>query len=340
MSPARPTGSGARSALCVTTLTALALLFALAFAHAAAASAASAARAAHAALTRSLPSSSNPPRVPAWLSPELPGAAPTRPPQRVVSLAPVLTETVFALGAGGRLVGVTRFCDRPSAAQAVTRVGGMGDVSLERVLALRPDLVLAVPSLGQREVLGRLRDAGIPVRTVPVDRLHEVRAMIQDLGAVLDEMARAGALVARLDAALTALSRLQLPLGPAAVVVGHDPLVVAGPGTFAADVIARTGLWSAVPPEAPLWPTWTVEALATSRVAVLVAAEGPVQAEHLRTLVARAKSRAVVVAPSRPVLMRPGPGLIEDAPVLAAALEAALRPVLAPEPTAGHGATP
>jgi ABC-type hemin transport system substrate-binding protein len=75
--------------------------------------------------------------------------------QRIVSLAPVITETLFALGAGERVVGVTRYCDRPAAARELPKVGGFIDPQLEAILALEPDLVLAMPSKGVRTTLDR-----------------------------------------------------------------------------------------------------------------------------------------------------------------------------------------
>lgn len=259
-------------------------------------------------------------RAPAWHRPDLPGALPAKRPLRIVSLAPVLTETMFALGAGARVVGVTAFCDRPVEAQRLPRVGGATGVSIERLLALEPDLVVAVPTLGQRDALELARAAGIPVRVIHADRLGEVLDMVADLGVILDARDEARALGARIDRALAQLSGLSIDGRRAAVVVGHEPLVVAGPGTFSADVLALTGLTSAVPPGAPLWPAWSVESVAAARVDVLLLAEGPAHAPALRALLARAGLKAQVVAPPRPVLMRPGPALIEDAALLATVL--------------------
>lgn len=300
-----------------------------------------AALAAQASNTEILQQSSKPsqraPRAPAWLRPAADRPPPVSP-RRIVSFAPVVTETAFRLGRGDRLVGATRFCDRPAEALRLPRVGGYVDISLERVLALEPDLVIAMPSLGQRDILERLRDRGVPVRVVFGDTLAEVHGLIEDLGVLLDARPAARDLNASLDDAVQALRALALPPRRAAVVVGQDPLVIAGPGTFAAEILALTGLAPAFSPDAPLWPVWSVESLAATGPEILVAAEGPEAARRLLALVERAlppARRPRVLAPSRPILMRPGPSLIEDLAELGALLAAAPKapaPVAAPVP--------
>ena len=94
------------------------------------------------------------------------------PPQRIVSLAPNITEILFALGLGGRIVGVTRYCDYPAQALQKEKIGGMVDPNLERIQALRPDLIIGFRGnpLG---ILGKLRNLRFPV-------------FVLDLGSSLD----------------------------------------------------------------------------------------------------------------------------------------------------------
>lgn len=267
-------------------------------------------------------------RAPAWHRPELRGQVPTEP-RRIVSLAPVVTETLFRLGRGDRVVGVTRFCDRPTEASKLEKVGGYVDISLERVLSLSPDLVIAMPTLGQREVLDRLRERGIPVRVVFADTLTEARGLIRDLGVLVHAPDAAATLDAQIGAGLAQLRELRLPPRRTALIVGLDPVVVAGPGTFAADVLQAAGLASASPVDAPKWPVWSVESLVASRVDVLVAAEGPESARKLSALLERslpAPRRPLVLAAPRAILMRPGPALVEDLPELTRLLRALTAP--------------
>jgi len=103
-------------------------------------------------------------------------------PQRVVSLAPGLTEIVFAIGRGGNLVGVTKFCDYPEAAKKIRKIGGFLDVSMEALVALAPDIVLAYP-----EHAGRMKSLPPQVRVVTVghDRLSELLGSIEEIGRAL-----------------------------------------------------------------------------------------------------------------------------------------------------------
>src|SRR5438552_2542835 len=90
----------------------------------------------------------------------------TTPPARVVSLAPSITEIVYALGAGDRLVGVCAQCDYPAAAARLPRVGGYLVPSVEAVVAARPDVVLVVPSPGNRDAVRAVEQAGVRVVVV------------------------------------------------------------------------------------------------------------------------------------------------------------------------------
>lgn len=286
--------------------------------------------------------SNRPARAPVWHRDELPHAKPATAPQRIVSLAPVVTETLFVLGAGARVVGDTRFCDRPAEAKAIAKVGGFVDISLEQVLTLKPDLVIAMPSLGQRDVLDRLRERGVPVLVVFGDTLAEVHGLTRAIGDVVGAPAAAAKLEKALDEAASSLRTLAPPAsvnGPlavrqrAAVVVGTDPIVVAGPGTFAADAVTLAGFTLAVPNDGPMWPVWSPESLATSHVDVLVAAAGPDDAAKLNAVITRAfptGKRPRVVASTGAILMRPGPSLVADLAELARLLDPRLDPRLDP----------
>ncbi len=104
-------------------------------------------------------------------------------PQRVISLAPGLTEIVFAVGRGATLVGVTKFCDHPPEAREIEKVGGFLDVSMEALVALDPDIVIAYP-----EHAARMKSLPPRVRSVTVGhgRLSDLLASMLEIGRVLD----------------------------------------------------------------------------------------------------------------------------------------------------------
>lgn len=114
-------------------------------------------------------------------------------PQRVVSLAPGLTEIVFAVGRGANLVGVTKFCDYPPAARKIEKVGGFLDVSMEALVVLDPDIVIAYP-----EHVARMKSLPSRVRLVTVghDCLSDLLASMREIGGVLNAEAEAEQLVA------------------------------------------------------------------------------------------------------------------------------------------------
>src|SRR5262245_24556871 len=119
-------------------------------------------------------------------------------PARIVTLAPNLTEIVFALGAGDRLVGVSEYSDFPEAARKIPRVGGL-EVDPEKVAALAPDLVLAIAEGSGRGAVGALEAAGVPVVVVPSGSLDAVLEAIRIVGRRLGRESPADALVTELS---------------------------------------------------------------------------------------------------------------------------------------------
>jgi iron complex transport system substrate-binding protein len=122
------------------------------------------------------------------------------PPRRVVSLAPSLTEMVFALGAGDRLVGVTSYCNYPETATRLPKIGGIedGNINLERVLALKPDLVVAIGE-GQQTTVDALRRLGLRVEVVSSQTFDDVFGSITRMGGLLGRVAAAKRLTGDLE---------------------------------------------------------------------------------------------------------------------------------------------
>lgn len=249
---------------------------------------------------------------------------------RLVSLSPAVTETLFAVGAGDQLVGVTRFCDRPASAQGLPKVGGYTDASVEAILALKPTAVLAQPSFGQRALLDVLARQGIPVAVVFADTVAESREMMAFVADVSGHADAAAPLLAALDTAMrpTLTSRPDRAGQRSArivVVVGQDPFVVAGRHAFPDDALrAVAPAQSVILEDDPAWPVWSLESFLTRKVDVVVAAEGPQAAESLRRRLAPLGAKApLVLDAERPILMRPGPSFAADVVVLAQVLAGA-----------------
>jgi iron complex transport system substrate-binding protein len=165
-------------------------------------------------------------------------------PRRVISLNPSLTAMVLAVGARDRLVGVDDFSaqEEPSVA-SLPRVGGLYNPSLEAVVALRPDLVLLVPSAEQRDFRERLAALRIPVLALDPVRFDEVVAALETVG---ERLGCAAAAHARADAERRALALAReltagLPRPRVVLVLQRDPLYVAGGGSFIDEMIQAAG---------------------------------------------------------------------------------------------------
>jgi len=105
-----------------------------------------------------------------------------KPVKRIVALAPHIVENIFSAGAGDYLVGAVDYCDYPEAAKEVTRVGAISSHSLEAIINLQPDLVVAWDSGHGGQVIPKLRSLGIPVYASNPQKLEDVARSIRDFG--------------------------------------------------------------------------------------------------------------------------------------------------------------
>ena len=127
--------------------------------------------------------------------------------ERIVSLAPNLTELAFAAGAGARVVGTVEYSNEPAGAREIPRIGDAFRVDIERILALRPDLVLAWSSGTPRPTIERLRALGLDVREFETQRLSDVPRVVRELGALAGTEREAVQIADRFDAQIAELSR-------------------------------------------------------------------------------------------------------------------------------------
>jgi len=130
-----------------------------------------------------------------------------QPASRIVSLAPHLTELLYAAGAGSRLVGAVEFSDFPAAARALPQVGSDARIDLEAVLALRPDLVVAWPNAGSLRAVERLAQLGLPVFCSEPRELDDVARTLQRLGRLAGSQAQAESAAAAFRARAAALEK-------------------------------------------------------------------------------------------------------------------------------------
>jgi len=163
--------------------------------------------------------------------------------QRILPLSPSLVETLFALGLDERIVGVTEFATYPPATAGKPKVGTFFNPSLEKILALGPDLVIVGSERQDAKTSAALKKFKIPVyRVKPVD-LETIYVSIRNLGAITGTKKRARKIIAEMKTKVAAIENRVAGLKPARVFyqVGVDPIVTANRKTFAADLISRAG---------------------------------------------------------------------------------------------------
>jgi iron complex transport system substrate-binding protein len=165
------------------------------------------------------------------------------PAQRIISLAPHVTEQLFAAGAGAKLVAASEYSDYPEEAKSLPRVASSGTVNLEMVLALKPDLVVAWRLEATAAALARLESLGVPVFYSEPRRLAHIPAMIEALGELAGTGAAAKPLAASLRKELARLDAAYRGRRPVSVFyqISERPLMTLGGGHFVSDAIALCG---------------------------------------------------------------------------------------------------
>jgi len=164
-------------------------------------------------------------------------------PQRVVSLNPTTTETIFAIGAGSRLIGRSHWDEWPSAAKAVPDMGNGIGVNVEEVVAAHPDLVILYASEDNRAAADRLGSAGIATLSLKIDRVADFNRAIRLLGRVLGDSAKAAFVEDSVAATLARVSRATSGLPHPTVVwplIDASPMVVGG-GSFLNELLNVAG---------------------------------------------------------------------------------------------------
>lgn len=195
-------------------------------------------------------------------------------PARIVALSPHLVEVVFALGAGDRLVGVSDHSNHPPEAARLPVVGTLaGDP--ERILAVRPDLVLATTEGNDRSVVSRLESIGVPVFVAVPSNLDAAVASIGRIGEAIGAGPEGRRLVATMQQRIDRVARLPRPAHPPRVawLVWPDPPVVAGRGSFLDDLVRRAGGWNAFGETSSAWPTVGREQLVAARLDIVLCPE-------------------------------------------------------------------
>lgn len=239
--------------------------------------------------------------------------------ERVVTLAPNVTEMIFAAGAGAKIVGTDDYSNFPDAARKLPKVGGM-QPNVEKIAALRPDLVIASSEGNHPALAPALTAAGIPLYVVRTDRLHEIAPAMTVVGEMLDAP-RTDDAVRELERDIAAQRRTRAKKLRVMFAVWVDPLYVGGRETFTDDVLKLTGAQNAV--EVTGWPQYSLESLLANPPDLIVYPRGAVTPQQIAALQKRVPElRAPIVAVDEDIFQRPGPRVPQAARALNDILDA------------------
>lgn len=245
------------------------------------------------------------------------------PPHRLVSMSPHYTSILYDIGAQDLLVGVTDYCRYPAEAASKERIGGFLDPNIEKVVRLKPDLVLMLPAHGER--VRALRELGIPVFVMENDRLEDVWTAYDRLGKVLgrEKEARQAKERLRVRFAKVRKEARKRPGRTALFVAGKDAgslrnIYAAGPGTFPHDLMRMAGVRNVVGDSKLKYPLVSKEEILRRDPDLIF--QAPPEGKQARRLAVREKAswsswkdlkavreRRIYVIPD-PSMLVPGPG--------------------------------
>ena len=259
----------------------------------------------------------------------VPTIKPDKIPQRIVSLTPALTEILFAVGAGDRVVGVTQYCDFPKEAQTRPKVGGYVNPSVEAVLALKPDLVVVSPGPGNRDAALAMQRAGLRLETFQAETLDDSLAAIANVARVAGSEKEGRELAERVRARLDAVAKRAAgsPRVRTLFSIQTDPIIAAGRDTLPSQILELAGGTNVV--TLTRYPRMDVESVVAAKPELILQTRMDVTSTDTHaegafwkrwpSILAVARGRVVVLPDD--LTLRPGPRVADAAEELAAILE-------------------
>lgn len=181
-------------------------------------------------------------------------------PEKIISLAPNITEILFAIGAGDQIAGVTDFCTFPAEAGSKPKTGGLTNPNLEAILQLQPDLILVTADGNPKAISDRAKSAGIPVFTINPSSWNQILSTIKMLGKLTGHETGADSVVKSMIEKTTSLPGL--PIKPSIfTLLNEKPLISAAKGSFLDDILEKAGGYNVVPSGPERYPVINQEGL-------------------------------------------------------------------------------
>jgi iron complex transport system substrate-binding protein len=246
-------------------------------------------------------------------------------PKRVVSLAPSITEILYAIGLNDEIVGVTEFCDYPPTAKQKTKIG-YAQPNIEAIITLEPDLVLAPRAFLRADLLAKLEQLKVTTFVVDPESFEEIPSRIQTVGRILNRSAAADGVamamrqrIAAIRSKMEAVARVRV-----LYVLNSQPLITVGPGSYIHQVINVAGGSNIASQATVPYPHLNMEAVLKEDPEIIIfpigKAEGislTEQQEWLRWTSLSAVKHGRLHQISADILNRPGPRIVEGLETLA-----------------------
>jgi len=244
--------------------------------------------------------------------------------KRIVSMAPNITEMLFAIGLDQEVVGVTKFCDYPESVKNRTIIGGYYDPNIETILALAPDLIVATPDGYSKERIGKLEQSGITIFIVNPQQIREVLDTMLELGIITGRKQAAEQVVKELSKRIKVVQEKAkaIPAEKRPKVfyeIGKDPLITAGPETFVDSLISAAGGINIARDAPTPWPRYSVESVIIKKPDIILTAPHVLSTDNAgstvsdwhryRTMPAVKNERIYPVDPD--ILLRAGPRIVD-----------------------------
>ena len=241
-------------------------------------------------------------------------------PKRIISLAPSITEILFTLGLNEEIVGVTDFCDFPKAALSKPRIGGFLSPDIERIISLKPDLIIGTRDGNRMETIQRLNDLGFSVYLVDSKGFDGVIKTIENIGEIVggrDESKRIVTNMMKEKENILALTR-SLHKPKVFFQVGYAPIITVGRGALANDLIRLAGGKSISENESVNYPLYSIETIMSRAPEIIIISSMSSKRDYLNLVkmwqnwknIPAVKMKAIYVVDSN-LVDRPSPRIVE-----------------------------
>jgi len=205
------------------------------------------------------------------------------PAKRIISLAPSITEILFALGLNEEIAAVTKFCDYPEAALSKPRIGGFVNPDVEKIVSLKPDLVIGIRDGNRMDTVDRLNDFGFPVYLIDPKGFNGVMGTIKNIGDVVGREKESRRMIRELIDKRENIVNLTRSLSKPKIFfqVGDAPLITVGKGTLADDLIRLAGGKSISENESVSYPSYGIEAILAKAPEIIIMTSMDSKKDHM-----------------------------------------------------------